>query len=210
MTPKTMMEATTHHSEQTTGIAPERIVDRGCERCARRPEDPDSSWDRCRPVELSVGDHAFLDLHIHSTLRIHPEPMLDEPWAEPGDVDLWVDDGAGPIAVAMSATQARLLARRMLAASAEHEWLAERDRRVRATAAVRGLRTLDDDALHDQEMALQRRIERVEQDRCDLLATDDTDTRVDQLWRAQATIAAELRRRGSEPDEEPNYYELVD
>jgi len=110
----------------------------------------------------------------------------------------------------MSAAQARLLAHRLLAASAEHEWLAEQSKRVRATAAVRELLTLDDAGLHEQATELQRQIERLECERCDLLVTDDTDAKIDRLWRAQTTIAAELRRRGSESDEEPGDYEPVD
>jgi len=77
MTPKTMIEPTLDKSVQATGIASEREAGGGCERCARRPKSSESSWDR--PVEVSVGDHTFLDLHIHPTLKIQPEPMVDEP-----------------------------------------------------------------------------------------------------------------------------------
>ena len=49
-----------------------------CKRCAARTGEPNPFWERCRPVELSVGE-LQLDLHIHPTLKIQPEPMVDEP-----------------------------------------------------------------------------------------------------------------------------------
>jgi len=58
----------------------------------------------------------------------------------------------------MSGAEARLLAHRLLAASAEDEWLADHAKGEQVETATRELCTFHDDALHDQAIALERRI----------------------------------------------------
>jgi hypothetical protein len=78
-----------------------------------------------RPVEVDVGE-LVLDFRRRGMLRIHPEPAELYEFANPGRVDLTLEHDDHPVRVGMSGSSVRLLAYRLLAASAENAFYVQR------------------------------------------------------------------------------------